>query len=70
MDDEIARLDTEYRALVSGNQVPSQQVEPYRSAPGVGLLTAGAHVAGLPGLGGGDGKALSGLAPWTRDGGR
>ncbi len=73
LDEEIARLDKEYREALGSSEVLSQQAELYRSVPGVGELTAATLVAHLPELGRGDGKGLCslvGLAPWSRDSGQ
>ena len=74
LNDEIARLDREYReALQRSETLSQQQAQLYRSVPGVGELTAAILVADLPELGRGDGKALCslvGLAPWSRDSGQ
>ena len=59
LDDEIAQLDTEYQALLSSSPALSQQAALYRSAPGIGPLTAATLVAELPELGRCDGKALA-----------
>ena len=70
LDEEIARLDREYREALGSSEVLSQQAKLYRSVPGVGELTAATLVSHLPELGQGDGKglcALVGLAPWSRD---
>lgn len=73
LDEEIARLDDEYRAALQSSAVLTQQAKLYRSVPGVGELTAATLVAHLPELGQGDGKGLCslvGLAPWSRDSGQ
>ena len=73
LDEEIARLDHEYREALRSSGVLSQQAKLYRSVPGVGELTAATLVAHLPELGQGDGKGLCslvGLAPWSRDRGQ
>lgn len=73
LDEEIARLDQEYREALGSSEVLSQQAELYRSVPGVGELTAATLGSHLPGLGRGDGKGLCslvGLAPWSRDSGQ
>ena len=73
LDEEIARLDQEYREALGSSEALSQQAELYRSVPGVGELTAATLVAHLPELGRGDGKGLCslvGLAPWSRDRGQ
>ena len=70
VDAEIAQLDAEYQALLSGSPTLAQQAELYRSVPGVVPLTAATLVAELPELGPLDGSALtalSGLAPWAND---
>lgn len=72
LDEEIARMDEEYRKALSRNARLSQTVALYRSVPGVGELTAASLVAYLPELGKCEGKALTalvGLAPWSRDSG-
>ena len=73
LDEEIARLDDEYREALQSSAVLTQQAKLYRSVPGVGELTAATLVAHLPELGRGDGKGLCslvGLAPWSRDSGQ
>lgn len=72
LDEEIARIDEEYRKALSENDHLSQMVALYQSVPGVRVLTAASLVAYLPELGKCDGKALTslvGLAPWARDSG-
>ena len=73
LDEEIARMDEEYRKALRENGPLSEMVALYQSVPGVGVLTAASLVAYLPELGKCDGKALTslvGLAPWARDSGR
>lgn len=73
LDEEIARMDEEYRKALSENHHLSEMVALYQSVPGVGVLTAASLVAYLPELGQCDGKALTslvGLAPWARDSGQ
>ena len=73
LDEEIARLDEEYRKALSQSGRLSDMAALYQSVPGVGVLTAASLVAYLPELGKCDGKALTslvGLAPWSRDSGR
>ena len=72
LDQEIARLDKEYQALLQRSAALRSQAALYRSVPGVGSLTAAMLVAFLPELGQRDSKALTalvGLAPWSRDSG-
>ena len=72
LDEEIARMDEEYRKALSENARLSETVALYRSVPGVGEVTAASLVAYLPELGKCEGKALTalvGLAPWSRDSG-
>ncbi len=72
LDQEIARLEEEYQALLKSCGPLCRQAELYGSVPGVGPLTAATLVAFLPELGQRDGKALTslvGLAPWSRDSG-
>ena len=72
LDEEIGRMDEEYREALNRNAQLSETVALYRSVPGVGELTAASLVAYLPELGKCDGKALTalvGLAPWSRDSG-
>lgn len=67
LDEEIARLDQEYRDTLQSSAVLSQRSAWCRSVPGVGELTAATLVAELPELGQGEGKGLCslvGLAPW------
>ena len=67
LDEEIARLDQEYRDTLQSSAVLSERSALYRSVPGVGELTAATLVAELPELGQGEGKgwcSLVGLAPW------
>lgn len=73
LDEEIDRLDEEYRKALQSSAVLTQQAKLYRSVPGVGELTAATLVAHLPELGQGDGRGLCslvGLAPWSRDSGQ
>ena len=72
LDEEITRLDEEYRKALRENARLSETAALYRSVPGVGELTAASLVAYLPELGKCEGKALTalvGLAPWSRDSG-
>ena len=72
LDEEIGRMDEEYREALNRNTQLSETAALYRSVPGVGELTAASLVAYLPELGKCDGKALTalvGLAPWSRDSG-
>ena len=72
LDEEIGRMDEEYREALNRNAQLSETAALYRSVPGVGELTAASLVAYLPELGKCDGKALTalvGLAPWSRDSG-
>ena len=73
LDEEIARMDEEYRKALSQSGRLSDMAALYQSVPGVGVLTAASLVAYLPELGKCEGKALTslvGLAPWSRDSGR
>ena len=73
LDEEIARMDEEYRKALNQSSRLSEMAALYHSVPGVGVLTAASLVAYLPELGKCDGKALTslvGLAPWSRDSGR
>ena len=72
LDEEIARMDEEYRKALSEDARLSETAALYQSVPGVGKLTAASLVAYLPELGKCEGKALTalvGLAPWARDSG-
>jgi transposase len=72
LDQEIARLDQAYQALLQGSAALRPQATLYRSVPRVGPLTAAMLVAFLPELGQRDSQALTslvGLAPWSRDSG-
>ena len=72
LDEEIGRMDEEYREALRRNARLAETVAFYRSVPGVGELTAASLVAYLPELGKCEGKALTalvGLAPWSRDSG-
>ena len=72
LDEEIARMDEEYRKALRESARLSETAALYRSVPGVGELTAASLVAYLPELGQCEGKALTalvGLAPWSRDSG-
>ena len=72
LDEEIARMDEEYRKALRESAKLSETAALYRSAPGVGEVTAASLVAYLPELGKCEGKALTalvGLAPWARDSG-
>ena len=72
LDQEIARLDQAYQALLQRSAALRSQATRYRSVPGVGSLTTVMLVAFLPELGQRDSKALTslvGLAPWSRDSG-
>ena len=73
LDEEIGRIDREYREAMQSSTELSKKAELYRSVRGVGDLTAAILVADLPELGQGDAKGLTsfvGLAPWSRDSGR
>ena len=50
LDEEIARIDVEYREALHRSAVLSQQAKLYRSVPGVGELTAATLSAQLPEL--------------------
>ena len=70
LDQEMARLDKAYQALLQRSAALRPQAKLYRGVPGVGPLTAAMLVAFLPELGQRDSKALIslvGLAPWSRD---
>lgn len=72
LDEEIARLEKEYRKALSRSARLSETAALYRTVPGVGEVTAASLVAYLPELGKCEGKALTalvGLAPWSRDSG-
>ena len=73
LDEEIGRLDEEYRKALEQSVALSEAAALYRSVPGVGELTAATLVGYLPELGQYRGKeitALVGLAPWSSDRGR
>ena len=73
LDDEIERLDEEYRKALATSVELAEAAALYRSVPGVGALTAATLVGYLPELGHCRGKqltALVGLAPWAQDSGR
>ena len=73
LDDEIARVDEEYKKALQSSSELSRRAALYQSVQGVGILTAAILAADLPELGEGDGKCLTslvGLAPWSRDSGR
>ena len=73
LDEEITRMDEEYRKALRDSVQLSETAALYQSVPGVGVLTSASLVAYLPELGKCDGKALTslvGLAPWSRDSGR
>jgi transposase len=73
LDDEIARLDKEYKKALQSSSELSRRAALYQSVQGVGILTSAILAADLPELGEGDGKCLTslvGLAPWSRDSGR
>ena len=72
LDEEIARMDEEYRKALRDSAHLSETAALYQSVPGVGELTSASMVAYLPELGKCSGKALTslvGLAPWSRDSG-
>ena len=73
LDEEIGRLDDEYRKALEQSVELSAAAALYRSVPGVGELTAATLVGYLPELGQYRGKELTslvGLAPWSNDSGR
>ena len=73
LDEEIDRLDEDYRTVVEESVELAESAALYRSVPGVGELTAATLVGYLPELGQYRGKeitALVGLAPWANDSGR
>ena len=73
LNEEIARIDEEYRKALSESGHLSDMATLYQSVPGIGEVTAVSLVAYLPELGKCDGKALTslvGLAPWAKDSGR
>ncbi len=73
LDDEIDRLEEEYKKALQSSSELSRRAALYQSVHGVGILTAATLAADLPELGKGDGKQLTslvGLAPWSRDSGR
>lgn len=72
LDEEIGRLDEDYRKALENSVRLAETAALYRSVPGVGDLTAATPVVYLPKLGQGSGKeltALVGLAPWANDSG-
>jgi transposase len=73
LDEEIGRLEEEYRKALENSGELSESAALYRSVPGVGELTAATLVGYLPELGQYRGKELTslvGLAPWSNDSGR
>ena len=73
LDEEIGRLEEEYRKALENSGELSESAALYRSVPGVGELTAATLVVYLPELGQYRGKELTslvGLAPWSNDSGR
>ena len=73
LDEEIGRLDEEYRQALDQSVELSALAALYQSVPGVGELTAATLVGYLPELGQYSSKeltALVGLAPWSHDSGR
>ena len=73
LDEEISRIEGEYREAMRSSSELYERATLYRSVRGVGELTAATLVAYLPELGRGDAKGLTslvGLAPWSRDSGR
>lgn len=73
LDEEIGRLDEEYRKVLDQSRRLAASATLYQSVPGVGELTAATLVAYLPELGQYSGKqltALVGLAPWAQDSGQ
>ena len=72
LKEEITKLDKDYQELLQNSVALTQRAALYRTAPGVGILTAAILVAHLPELGLLDPKALAslvGVAPWSRDSG-
>ena len=73
LDEEIGRLDEEYRKVLDQSVQLAAATALYQSVPGVGALTAATLVGFLPELGHYSGKqltALVGLAPWAQDSGQ
>ena len=73
LDEEIGRLEEQYRKALENSGELSESAALYRSVPGVGELTAATLVGYLPELGQYRGKELTslvGLAPWSNDSGR
>ena len=73
LDEEIGRLEEEYRKALEQSVELSAAAALYRSVPGVGERTAATLVGYLPELGQYRGKELTslvGLAPWSNDSGR
>ena len=72
LNEEIDRLDEDYRKALEQSVELAEAAALYRSVPGVGELTAATLVGYLPELGQYRGKeltALVGLAPWANDSG-
>ena len=73
LEEEIERLDDQYRKALEQSAEFSAAAALYQSVPGVGALTAATLVGYLPELGQYGGKQLTslvGLAPWAKDSGR
>ena len=73
LDEEIGRLDEEYRKVLDQRVQLAAAAALYQSVPGVDALTAATLVGFLPELGHYSGKqltALVGLAPWAQDSGQ
>ena len=70
LDEEIGRLDEEYRKALENSVRLAESAALYRSVPKVGALTAATLGGYLPELGQCSGKELTslvGLAPWSKD---
>ena len=73
LEKEIARLGSEYQAVLEKSVPLAERVALYRIVPGIGPLTSAILVAYLPELGHWDSRKLTslvGLAPWSGDSGR
>ena len=73
LEEEIARLDPEYQAVLEHNPILAEPVDLYPTVPRVGSLTTATLVAHLAELGLSHSKALTslvGLAPWFRGSGK
>jgi len=72
LQDELAEIDKQLRALIKRSPAWRERDQLYRSAPGVGPVLSGTLLASLPELGRLDRKqiaALVGVAPLNRDSG-